>query len=95
MPRLQKSGFPFGSTDNLSASHRVDLLVSSFSLLIYAGLVFGVGLGLRLVSEIMVSRTGGSLAGVEVGEALEPPDGDVKDERDEGDEESDNQVWAP
>jgi hypothetical protein len=37
------SGFPFGTADDLSVTRRVDLLVSSFSLLIYAGLVFGVG----------------------------------------------------
>jgi hypothetical protein len=60
----------FGDTPDFSFDDRVDLIAGYFSVLLYASLVAGAGLGLRLLADYAVTRTGGSLTGVQEGEPL-------------------------
>jgi hypothetical protein len=53
---------------------RVDLAISSLSLLANAGVLTALGTGLRLIADYATARTGGSLVGVRVGDLI-PPEG--------------------
>jgi hypothetical protein len=57
-------------SEDVSFAQRVDLLASQVTLGIWAVVAVGVGLGLRLVADYSVARTGGSLAGYEVGDRV-------------------------
>jgi hypothetical protein len=67
-------GFEFGSSE-VSFANRIDALAGYVSLLLSAVLALGVGLGLRLVAEYSVARTGGSLTGFATGDPV--PDGGI------------------
>lgn len=73
-------GFPgFGSDgEGVSLTQRLDLLANSIGFLVNAVLVGGLGLGLRLVAELTISRGGGSLTAAAVGEPW-PDNGDDLD----------------
>jgi hypothetical protein len=60
--------------DDLSLGQRVDLFANTLAYLIYAAVAGGLGLGLRLLSDYTVARTGGSLTGFEPGDTLPDPD---------------------
>jgi hypothetical protein len=49
---------------------QLDVVVGYMSLLLYSSLVAGTGLGLRLAADYTVTRTGGSLTGLQAGEPL-------------------------
>ncbi|HEY7072144.1 MAG TPA: hypothetical protein VH479_18595 [Acidimicrobiales bacterium] len=49
---------------------QLDVVVGYMSLLLYSSLVAGTGFGLRLAADYTVSRTGGSLTGLQAGEPL-------------------------
>jgi hypothetical protein len=57
-------------SEDVSFAQRVDLLASQVTLGIWAVVAVGVGLGLRLVADYSVARTGGSLTGYEVGDRV-------------------------
>jgi hypothetical protein len=78
--------FAFGSQEDPTVSERIDLLSSSFSLLVSAGMIGGLGFGLRLLSDFVLLRAGATLTGVEVGDAVdEAPAEELNDDQD----------WAP
>lgn len=54
------------------ATARVDLTVTTISLLASAGILLGLGSGLRLIADYAVARTGGSLVGIEAGDIIPP-----------------------
>lgn len=60
--------------DDLTVGQRVDLFVNTLAYLVYAAVTGGVGVGLRLLSDYAVARTGGSLTGFEPGDTLPDPD---------------------
>jgi hypothetical protein len=60
--------------DDLTVGQRVDLFVNTLAYLVYAAVTGGVGIGLRLLSDYAVARTGGSLTGFEPGDTLPDPD---------------------
>jgi hypothetical protein len=80
-------GFLFGGDrENPSFTERVDLFATSISILVSAGMVGALGLGLRLVSDFILMRAGATLTGVEVGDEVEEtPAEDLSDDQD----------WAP
>lgn len=57
-------------SEDVSFAQRVDLLASQVTLGIWAVVAVGVGLGLRLVADYSVARTGGSLTGYEPGDRV-------------------------
>jgi hypothetical protein len=61
---------PFGGLFDASFADRVDLLVGQIQLALVAVLTVGVGLGLRLIADYSVARTGGSLTGYQVGDQV-------------------------
>lgn len=65
---------PFRFESHPDASARVDLTVSTISFLASAGILMGLGCGLRLIADYAAARTGGSLVGVQVGDLI-PPEG--------------------
>jgi hypothetical protein len=72
--------FGGGPPSDADLSDRIDLVVTSLPLLIYAALVAGVGMTLRLGADYAEARTGGSLTGLDVGdELLEGDDEDGDD----------------
>jgi hypothetical protein len=56
--------------DDVSFVQRLDLLASQVTLGIWAVVTVGIGLGLRLIADYSVARTGGSLTGYEVGDRI-------------------------
>ena len=78
--------FAFGTQEDPTVAERVDLFASSLSILVSAGMVGGLGLGLRLVSDFILLRAGATLTGVQVGDAVEETPAE---------ELSDDQDWAP
>lgn len=56
-----------------SAFNRLDVIASSFGLLLTAALVLGAGVGLRSYGEHLQHRAGRSLSGVLVGDLLPDP----------------------
>ncbi|HKE74864.1 MAG TPA: hypothetical protein VKB57_14680, partial [Acidimicrobiales bacterium] len=71
-----------GAADPLTPSRdidflrRVDAVAIYVALLVSAVLATAAGLGLRLLADYTVARTGGTLTGFRVGDPLPPPDGD-------------------
>jgi hypothetical protein len=57
-----------GLTEDVSFTQRIDLLANQIILAIWAVVALGIGLGLRLVADYSVVRTGGTLTGYEVGD---------------------------
>ena len=57
-------------SEDVTFAQRVDLLASQVTLGIWAVVAGGVGLGLRLVADYSVARTGGSLTGYEAGDRV-------------------------
>jgi hypothetical protein len=60
--------------DDLTVGQRVDLFVNTLAYLVYAAVTGGVGVGLRLLADYAVARTGGSLTGFEPGDRLPDPE---------------------
>ena len=60
--------------DDLTVGQRVDLFVNTLAYLVYAAVTGGVGVGLRLLADYAVARTGGSLTGFEAGDRLPDPE---------------------
>ncbi|HUQ62265.1 MAG TPA: hypothetical protein VM121_00745 [Acidimicrobiales bacterium] len=96
---LVNSGGRFGSSseEDMTFTQRLDLLASTSSFLMSAVLVGGVGMAVRLISELLLARTGGSITGIQVGDRPDPEDFEDVDEADgvplvadESDED-----WAP
>jgi hypothetical protein len=81
--RMQVRADDFGGLDPLlvggaqttseyevTAADRIDLFVSVVDLAIVAALAAAIGLGLRLIADYTVARTGGSLTGFEAGDRV-------------------------
>jgi hypothetical protein len=88
----------FGSSgESISFTQRVDLFTTTFTILLSAVLLGGLGFGLRLVSDFTLSCAGGSLAGVEVGARVPVGEFSLEDGvADDGDDDGDDQSnWAP
>ncbi len=68
-----------GAPSDPDFTDRIDLVVNSLALLIYAALVAGVGMALRLGADYAEARTGGSLTGLDVGDELLEGDDDEDD----------------
>jgi hypothetical protein len=62
------AGFFISPDGDLSLTRRVDLFASSLGMALNFAFLAGMGLALRLGSDYVVSRTGGSLTDLEVGE---------------------------
>jgi hypothetical protein len=60
--------------DDLTVGQRVDLFVNTLAYLVYAAVTGGVSMGLRLLADYTVARTGGSLTGFEPGDRLPDPE---------------------
>jgi hypothetical protein len=56
--------------EDVSFVQRIDLFAGQVTLGIWAIVALGVGLGLRLVADYSVARTGGSLTGFEAGDRV-------------------------
>lgn len=69
---LDSGMFSFGDEGEGGASllDRIDLISTRFGLVELPVLIGGIGLGLRLVADYVVSRTGGTLTGFEVGDEM-------------------------
>lgn len=61
-----------GPSGDTSLAERLDLAAGLSQYLVYAAVVLGVGVGLRLLADYSVARTGGSLTGFEPGDLLPP-----------------------
>jgi hypothetical protein len=62
---------PLSSLDrDVSFVQRLDLLAGQVTLAMWAVVAVGVGLGLRLVADYSVARTGGTLTGYEPGDRV-------------------------
>jgi len=72
---LPNSDGPFRFASHPDGTVRIDLAISTLSLLASAGILTGLGSGLRLIADYATARTGGSLVGIEVGDVI-PPDVD-------------------
>jgi hypothetical protein len=68
--------FGGGPPSDPDFTDRIDLVVINLALLIYAALVAGVGMALRLGADYAETRTGGSLTGLDVGDELLQADDD-------------------
>jgi hypothetical protein len=64
---------PFGSAPEVTFADRLDMFTNGISLLVFAGLAAGGGLGLRLLADYTVARVGGSLTGFEPGDQAPAP----------------------
>lgn len=62
--------------EDLEITARVDLLSTTITSLGLAGVVAGLGIGVRVYCEATAARVGGSLTGWSVGDAIEPPPDD-------------------
>jgi hypothetical protein len=62
--------FDFDGAFDVTFADRVDVLVGRIGFALTAVVAVGVGLGLRLVADYSVARTGGSLTGYEVGDRV-------------------------
>jgi hypothetical protein len=71
----QSDRFSLGLGDQLSAKQRLDALTTTITMLGFAGLVAGLGLGLRVYCEATTLRAGGSLTGWNVGDRIDDEDG--------------------
>jgi hypothetical protein len=58
----------------VSLADRLDIAAGYVSLLVWAALAGGAGLGLRAIADYLVARTGGSLTGFVAGDVLPPDD---------------------
>jgi hypothetical protein len=59
---------------DVSIAERLDVAAGSVTVLVWAALAGGAGLGLRAIADYVVARTGGSLTGLVSGDALLPDD---------------------
>lgn len=69
----------FGEGDDLSLAERIDSVVGVLPFLLYAAVPLGGGIGLWLLGDYAVARTGGSLSSYQAGDPVpgEPsPDDD-------------------
>lgn len=66
-------GGGFGDVDSESVDlvERIDILVTNLPVLVFASLAVGGGLGLRVLADYSVARSGGSLTGYEPGDSLD------------------------
>ena len=65
---------PFGSAaPEVTFADRLDMFTNGISLLVFAALTLGGGLGLRLLADYTVARVGGTLTGFEVGDRAPAP----------------------
>jgi hypothetical protein len=60
----------FDSAFDVTFADRVDVLLGRLGFALTAVMAVGIGLGLRLVADYSVARTGGSLTGYEVGDRV-------------------------
>jgi|RhiMethySRZTD1v2_1073278.scaffolds.fasta_scaffold880809_2 hypothetical protein len=67
---------PVAPGTDIGFLRRLDGVAAYIALLVSALLTVGVGLGLRLVADYAVARTGGTLTGYLAGDPLPPPDDD-------------------
>jgi hypothetical protein len=72
----QFSATPFGGP-GVSLADRIDVLSGYVDPVVWSALAAGVGLGLRVLADYAVARTGGSLTGFQIGDDLASDDDDL------------------
>jgi hypothetical protein len=65
-----------GKGPDVSFAERVDAVASYLPVVVYGAVAIGVGVGLRLMADYTVARTGGSLSGFLVGDLVPADDPD-------------------
>ncbi len=72
----QFSATPFGGP-GLSLADRIDVLSGYVDPVVWSAVAAGVGLGLRVLADYAVARTGGSLTGFQIGDDLASDDDEL------------------